>query len=54
MTAVSLYLDEDVHTFIADAVRRRGWQAITTEEADRCGPSIRINCVSPLNVAWLF
>lgn len=37
MTAISLYLDEDVHTFIADAVRRRGWQALTTEEAGRRG-----------------
>jgi predicted nuclease of predicted toxin-antitoxin system len=37
MTAISLYLDEDVHTFIADAVRRHGWEALTTEEAGRRG-----------------
>ncbi|MGH2589009.1 MAG: DUF5615 family PIN-like protein [Dehalococcoidia bacterium] len=37
MTAISLYLDEDAHTYIADAVRRRGWNAVTTEEAGRRG-----------------
>ena len=37
MAAISLYLDEDVHTFIADAVRRRGWEALTTEAAGRRG-----------------
>ncbi len=37
MAAINLYLDEDVHTFIADAVRRRGWEALTTEEAGRRG-----------------
>ena len=35
MTAISLYLDEDVHTYIAHALRLRGWQALTTEEAQR-------------------
>ena len=35
MAAISLYLDEDVHTYIAHALRLRGWQALTTEEAQR-------------------
>ncbi len=39
MTAIRLYLDEDVHTFIAAALRRRHWEAITTEEAERRGAS---------------
>jgi hypothetical protein len=37
MTAIRLYLDEDVHTFIADALHRRSWEALTTEEAGRRG-----------------
>lgn len=37
MTAVKVYLDEDVHTFIAQALRLRGWEALTTEEAGRRG-----------------
>jgi predicted nuclease of predicted toxin-antitoxin system len=37
MTAIRLYLDEDVHPFIADALRRRGWQATTTVEVGRRG-----------------
>lgn len=35
MAAISLYLDEDVHTYIAHALRLRGWQAFTTEEVQR-------------------
>jgi predicted nuclease of predicted toxin-antitoxin system len=37
MTAIRLYLDENVHPFIADALRRRGWQATTTVEVGRRG-----------------
>jgi len=37
MTAVKLYLDEDVHTFIAHALRLRGWDVLTTQEAERRG-----------------
>lgn len=37
MTAARVYLDEDVHTFIADALRLRGWEALTTAEAGRRG-----------------
>lgn len=33
--AIRLYLDEDVHQFIADALRLRGWDALTTHEAGR-------------------
>jgi hypothetical protein len=35
MTAVRVYLDEDVHLFLADALRLRGWEALTTQEAGR-------------------
>ena len=37
MAAIKVYLDEDVHTFIAQALRLRGWEALTTEEARRRG-----------------
>lgn len=37
MAAIKIYLDEDVHTFIAQALRLRGWEALTTEEAQRRG-----------------
>jgi hypothetical protein len=37
MAAIKVYLDEDVHTFIAQALRLRGWEALTTEEAGRRG-----------------
>ena len=37
MTAIRVYLDEDVHTYIAQALRLRGWEALTTEEAERRG-----------------
>jgi hypothetical protein len=37
MAATKIYLDEDVHTFIAQALRLRGWEARTTEEAQRRG-----------------
>jgi hypothetical protein len=37
MTAIKVYLDEDVHTYIAQALRLRGWVALTTEEAERRG-----------------
>ena len=33
MSAARIYLDEDVHAFIADALRLRGWSALTTVEA---------------------
>lgn len=37
MVAIKVYLDEDVHPFIAQALRLRGWEATTTEEARRRG-----------------
>ncbi len=37
MTNIKIYLDEDVHTYIAEALRLRGWEALTTEEAGRRG-----------------
>jgi hypothetical protein len=37
MTAAKVYLDEDVHSLIADALRLRGWDVLTTIEADRQG-----------------
>ncbi len=37
MTAARVYLDEDVHPFIVDALRRRGWEALTTTEAANLG-----------------
>ena len=37
MTAIKIYLDEDVHTYIASALRLRGWDALTTEEAEQRG-----------------
>jgi hypothetical protein len=33
MQAIKVYLDEDVHNLIADALRLRGWKALTTVEA---------------------
>ncbi len=39
MAAARVYLDEDVHTFIAEALRLRGWQALTTAEAGHRGAS---------------
>jgi hypothetical protein len=33
MTAMKIYLDEDVHTFIAHTLRLRGWEALTTQKA---------------------
>ncbi|MBI3249025.1 MAG: DUF5615 family PIN-like protein [Deltaproteobacteria bacterium] len=38
---MKIYLDEDVHTFIAHALRLRGWEALTTEEARRRGAGDR-------------
>jgi hypothetical protein len=35
MTAIKIYLDEDVHTFIAHALRLRGWDVLTTQEAQQ-------------------
>lgn len=37
MAKIKIYLDEDVHTFIAEALRLRGKEALTTEEAGRRG-----------------
>jgi hypothetical protein len=37
MTAIKVYLDEDVHTYIAHALRLRSWEALTTEEAEQRG-----------------
>jgi predicted nuclease of predicted toxin-antitoxin system len=33
MAALKIYLDEDVHPYIAQALRLRGWEALTTVEA---------------------
>jgi hypothetical protein len=35
--AIKVYLDEDVHIFIAHALRLRGWEALTTTETERVG-----------------
>ena len=35
MTAIKIYLDEGVHTFIAHTLRLRGWEALTTQEAEQ-------------------
>jgi len=35
MKPIKVYLDEDVHTFIAEALRLRGYNALTTLEAGR-------------------
>lgn len=37
MSAIKVYLDEDVHPLIADALRLRGWDALTTVETGRQG-----------------
>jgi hypothetical protein len=37
MATVRFYLDEDVHTFIAEAVRLRGYEATTTRDQRRLG-----------------
>lgn len=37
MAASRLYLDEDVHTFIAEAIRLRGYEATTTRDQHRLG-----------------
>lgn len=39
MTAIRIYLDENVHGFLADALKLRGWEAFTTAEKDRLGAS---------------
>jgi hypothetical protein len=33
MALIKVYLDEDVHNLIAEALRLRGWDALTTVEA---------------------
>jgi len=35
MAALKIYLDEDVHPFVAHALRLRGWEVLTTVEAGR-------------------
>ena len=47
MADIKIYLDEDVHPFIADALRLRGWQALTTVEAQRRSSTDRGNLRSP-------
>jgi hypothetical protein len=37
VATIRLYLDEDVHTFIAEAVRLRGYVATTTRDQARLG-----------------
>lgn len=39
MASVRIYLDEDVHNLVADALRLRGWRALTTIEAGNQGAS---------------
>ena len=34
---IKVYLDEDVHVFIAEALRLCGWEALTTAESGRLG-----------------
>jgi hypothetical protein len=34
---IKLYLDEDVEVFLADAVRRRGYEATTTRDCGNLG-----------------
>jgi len=37
MPAIKVYLDEDVQAFIAQALRQRGWEALTTAAAGQKG-----------------
>ncbi len=37
MAAIKIYLDEDVHHLIAQALTLRGWEAVTTVDAGRQG-----------------
>ena len=37
MAALRLYLDEDVHLFIAEAIGLRGYEATTTRDQYRLG-----------------
>jgi predicted nuclease of predicted toxin-antitoxin system len=37
VTNIKLYLDEDVEVFLADAVRRRGYEANTTRDCGNLG-----------------
>jgi hypothetical protein len=37
VTSIKLYLDEDVEVFLADAVRRRGYEANTTRDCGNLG-----------------
>jgi hypothetical protein len=37
---IELYLDEDVSVLVADLVRARGYNAITTREAANCMQSM--------------
>jgi uncharacterized protein with PIN domain len=37
MTAIKIYLDEDVHAFVAQALRLRGYEATTTAAEGRLG-----------------
>ncbi len=37
MSAIRIYLDENVHSFIAEAVRLRGWDATTTAAQGQLG-----------------
>lgn len=37
MEAIKVYLDEDVHAFIAHALRLRGWKALIMTEAGQGG-----------------
>ena len=41
MIPIKIYLDEDVHPRIADALRLRGWEAVTTIDAKRQGTTDR-------------
>jgi predicted nuclease of predicted toxin-antitoxin system len=37
MTVIKIYLDEDVHAFVAQALRLRGYKATTTAAEGRRG-----------------
>ena len=37
MTAIKIYLDEDVHAFVAQALKLRGYEATTTAAEGRLG-----------------
>lgn len=55
MATIKIYLDEDVHPFIAHAVRLRGYEALTTVEAGQrtAGDSDQIDFATSKGMALL-